>query len=73
MKTETVNRLRHGQPLKLFLNKTFYQYQLNKDADRICWERYASTDKRNWIKQGEYFTLKSINQFIKSHENHKTD
>ncbi len=66
MKPETVKTLRQGEPIRFFnrVTKTFIHFQLNRNEKRICWERYASLDKRNWVKQASHYSLKDINNFV---------
>jgi hypothetical protein len=67
MNPETVKILRQGEPIRVYdrITKTFIQFQLNKNEVRIFWEKYASLDKKNWVKQAEFYRLKDIDIFIK--------
>lgn len=62
MHTEHLSKLRNRQNLRLWdsSNKLFVQIQLNKKDKGICWERWVSKDKRNWVKWNEYLSLKDI-------------
>jgi hypothetical protein len=66
MKTETILKLRNKQTLNLFdrENKLFVKIQLNKKTKNICWQRFVSADKKNWINWNEYLSLKDISNII---------
>lgn len=71
MKTETLQKLRHGKPLRLLKpynnqGKSFFHIQLNKKADFICWQRFVSKDKQNWIKLNDCLSLHDIENFLLS-------
>ena len=61
-----INKLRNRESLKLFDNKNkyFVRIQLNKKSKFICWERWVSKDRNNWIKHNEYLSLKDIIQIL---------
>jgi len=67
MKAAHLLPLRNGQPLDLFdsTNKLFVKFQLNRAEKFICWKRYVSKDRRNWICWNEFLSLKDIDSFIK--------
>ncbi len=67
MKPETIKVLRQGEPIRFFdrMTKTYIQFQLNRNEKYIFWERYASLDKRTWLKQASYYSLKDIKYFSK--------
>ncbi len=58
--------LRDGRPLKLWdkANKMFIQFQINKKDSQICWERYVSKDRINWVNWNKYLRLKDVIQCI---------
>lgn len=60
-----VKTLRNRENLRLYnkVNKSFYQFQLNKNTKRIFWELYISKDKSNWIKLNSFVSLKEIVHF----------
>jgi hypothetical protein len=55
-----IAKLRNRQVLNLFSkkNKMFIKIQLNKKENFICWQMFYSLDKRNWVKQNEFLSLK---------------
>jgi hypothetical protein len=65
-----IKRLRDKEVLNFFWDlegvygKTFIKIQLNKKDSRICWQRFASKDKRSWVKWNEYLTLKEVVRLI---------
>ena len=60
--SETVKALRNGENVRFFdkEKKCFVQFQLNKKESFICWERHGSLDKRNWVKQNEFLSIKDV-------------
>ena len=64
MHPEHLSKLRNRRPLRLWdsLNKLFVHIQLNKKDNRICWERWVSRDKKNWINWNKYLTLKEVGE-----------
>ncbi len=66
MKKETILKLRNGENLNLWdkRQKLFTRIQQNKREKFVCWERWVSADRRNWIKQNFCLSLKDINQVI---------
>lgn len=71
MKIETLSKLRNGKPLRVLkpyqnLGKCFFQFQLNRNADHICWQRYVSKDRQNWVLLNSYLSLNDIDNFLKS-------
>jgi len=78
MTNEHVSKLRHGQHL-LFWDtdrKVFVLLQLNKEERAfICWKRSTSKDRRNWVVQNLYLSLKdcrTVINDIKKRRNQKT-
>lgn len=71
MKTEILQKLRNGQPLNLFnkSQKQFVKIQLNRAYKRVCWERWVSLDKSNWIKQNAYLSLKDVSSVLNYYKN----
>jgi hypothetical protein len=62
--TETIKTLRHGNPLNMFdrKEKLFVKIQLNRQEKFICWQRFVSKDRRNWINWNKYLSLKDVMQ-----------
>jgi len=60
MHTERLIKLRNRQPVTLWdtNEKLFHRIQLNKTTPFICWERWVSRNKTNWIKWNECLTLR---------------
>lgn len=72
MTIELLKKLRNRQPVKLFdkANKVFVQIQFNKkETDFICWERWVSKDKRNWVNHNLYLSLKDVNTILNQIKN----
>lgn len=68
MKIETLKTLRDRQPLKLFdkANKMFVRIHFNKNEKKfVCWERWVSKDKINWVNWNLYLSLKDVNNILK--------
>jgi len=60
MTNDRLIKLRHRQPVRLFdsKEKLFHQIQINPSTHFICWQRWVSKDRRNWIKWNDCLTLK---------------
>lgn len=65
-KLEIIKKLRNKESIRFFntKDKTFVHIQLNKQEKRICWERWVSKDKRNWVNQNYYLDMKSVLQVV---------
>lgn len=48
--------------------KMFTLYQLNKEEKFICWQRFESLDRRNWVKQNDYLSLKDVINCMESNK-----
>lgn len=61
-----IKNLRDGGHLRFFdrKEKLFVQIQLNKKEKRICWERWVSKDKLNWVNWNYYLNLRSVLQVV---------
>jgi len=59
---DRILRLRNRENITLFdrKEKTFIRFQLNKQEPFICWKRYASKDRNNWVLWNEYLSLKDV-------------
>lgn len=69
MTTEQLKKLRIKEPLRLFdtANKMFVTIQFNKKETKfVCWQRFHSLDRRNWVKQNDYLSLKDVDQILNS-------
>lgn len=57
-----VNKLRNRESVTLWdsSQKLFIRIQLNKSDNRICWQRFVSTNRRNWTKWNDYLRLKDV-------------
>ncbi len=73
MHPDTLKILRKGDPVRFYdpFTNTFIQFQLNKNEKRVFWERYASLDKKTWVKQASYYRLINIDRFIKKLKNER--
>jgi hypothetical protein len=62
-----IKRLRDRKSVRLFDKKErlFINIQLNKTDNRICWERWVSKDKKNWVNWNLYLSLKDVLQIQK--------
>jgi len=64
MKKETLSKLRQGGSLTLLKNymgkRMFFKIQLNKNKKRICWQRFVSGDRQNWIELNSCLSLHDI-------------
>jgi len=60
--SETVKKLRNRQVLNYFdkQSKTFTRINLNKKDSKVCWERWTSKDRINWVNQNLYLSLKDV-------------
>lgn len=61
-----VRKLREGRRVIIFdgTTKTFYRFRLNPSEKRVFWIKEASLDKRNWVIQNTFFSLKYVMQNI---------
>lgn len=59
---ERLLSLRHRQNVRLFdsKEKMFHHIQLNKTTPFICWERWVSKDKQNWVQWNSCLSLKDV-------------
>ena len=66
MKTEQLSVLRSKRTLNLWYRaeQLFVKIQLNKNAPSICWKRYVSRDRRNWVCVNECLNLKEVDQIL---------
>lgn len=66
MKATHLLPLRNGQPLNLFdtVDKLFVKFQLNKAEKFVCWKRYVSKDRRNWVCWNEFLSLSDVDRAI---------
>lgn len=67
---ELIKKLRDRQPVKLFnsADKVFTQIQLNRKASVICWERWVSKDRKNWVNVNLYLSLKDVASILNKHQ-----
>ena len=69
MTTQHLKKLRNRQPLRLWDsgNKLFVQIQYNhKEKDFVCWEKWVSKDRSNWVNHNLYLSLHDVNNIINS-------
>ena len=61
-----IKTLRDGESLNLFDRSTkyFVKIQLNRKEKFVCWERWVSLDRRNWINHNMYLRLKDVMQIL---------
>lgn len=61
--SETVKKLRNKQRINLYdsTNKVFIAIQFNKkEKGFVCWERWVSKDRNNWINHNLYLSIKDV-------------
>ena len=72
---ETLNKLRHRQRVTVFdhKEKLFTSIEINKKESFICFQRFVSKDKRNWIEWNKNLSLKDCKQILEiiKHNNTK--
>ncbi len=44
--------------------KCFFKIQLNPTTKSICWQRFVSKDKHNWIKLNECLSLRDVHHIL---------
>lgn len=61
-----IRKLRNREAINQFnpATKVFTKIQLNRKAGFICWQRFVSLDRRNWIEQQSYLSIKGVIQLI---------
>lgn len=66
MTIDTLKKLRNGKNVILFdrIDKLFVGFKLNSTNNKICWKKFVSKDRKNWVLQNEYLSLKDINNTI---------
>lgn len=75
MKANTLSTLRNRQSITLFdkSTKLFTHIQFNKkENDFVCWERWVSYDRRNWVNHNLYLSLHDIDNILNNLKNKKT-
>lgn len=62
MNDNHLQKLRNGKPIKLWdsLHRIFVHIQLNRKDERVCWERWVSKDRFNWVNHNKYLSLKDV-------------
>lgn len=67
MKTDTLILLRNKRPVTFFdkTTKIFTRIQFNKkEKDFVCWERWVSRDRKNWVNHNLYLSLHDIDNIL---------
>jgi hypothetical protein len=67
MTSEQFGKLRNGQTLHLFDTdrKEFVALQINKsESSFICWKRLVSKDRKNWVTQNLYLSLRDCRTVV---------
>lgn len=41
-------------------SKVFYRFRINPDESRLFWMKEASLDRRNWVSQNHFLSLKDV-------------
>lgn len=70
---EIVKHLRNRQPIKTYGfasggQRVFTHYQINLAVKNICWQRFISKDRHNWIEINSYLSLKDVLQCIENNK-----
>ena len=63
---ELIKKLRHRQRVAVFdhTEKLFTALQINEKESFVCFKRFVSKDKRNWIEWNKYLTLKDCKRIL---------
>lgn len=71
MTREQLLKLRNRKDLILYdrIDKMFVGFKLNTSDNRICWKRFVSKDRRNWVCWNEYLSLKDVDNIINTIKN----
>ncbi|HWV28286.1 MAG TPA: hypothetical protein VN038_01480 [Dyadobacter sp.] len=66
MSTEQLTTLRNRKPLSLFdsKEKLFVKIQINRKESFVCWERWVSKDRNNWVNWNLYLSLKDVRNIL---------
>jgi hypothetical protein len=69
MSGDILSKLRNRQSISFFKpymnsGKRFFKIQLNKELTGICWQRFVSADRCNWIKLNECLSLHDIDKLL---------
>lgn len=72
MTADQLQTLRNREPLKLWdrTRKMFVQIQINKKDNQVCWERWVSKDRRNWVNWNLYLSLKDVAKVLEDIRRH---
>jgi hypothetical protein len=64
--SQKVLKLRHRESITMLEkpSNTFYRFRINKDESRLFWIREASLDRKNWVIQNHFLSLKDVIFFI---------
>ena len=70
---ELISKLKSRKSVMFFevKRKYFHKFQINKKEKNICWERYVSLDRMNWVKWNEYLGLKDVLSCIENVKKNK--
>ena len=62
MTNEIVKTLRDRLPISRWdkKQKLFVKIQFNKQCEFVCWQRFVSKDRRNWVNWNEYLSIKDV-------------
>ena len=71
MTKEQLLKLRKKKDLILFdrIDKMFVGFKFNTTDDKVCWKRFVSKDRRNWVCWNEYLSLKDVDKIINTIKN----
>jgi hypothetical protein len=59
---DTVKTLRNKENITYFdkERKEFILITYNKDEEFVCWKKFVSKDRRNWVNHNLYMSLKDV-------------
>ena len=63
---ELINKLRHRQRVTVLdhKEKLFTALQINEKESFVCFQRFVSKDRRNWVEWNKYLTLKDCKRIL---------
>lgn len=63
---ELIKKLRHRQRVTVFdhTEKLFTAIQINEKESFVCFQRFVSKDRRNWIERNKYLTIKDCKRIL---------
>jgi hypothetical protein len=59
-RNSVIKKLRDGEHLELYRDGMFTRFQLNRRERRVCWERWISIDRSNWMNWNLFLSLREV-------------